>query len=181
MYAEDHRSVSTIEPDTQPQLEFRPPMLRTKLSSQETVSGNRYDLVLACQPDAMDNYDMYDRIVDLVEDDNDLRIHSPHNDFQNSRDLEDAVTFTVREAIPKTKAVLVHLTTVTPEIQKMFDATHLNNRPFVLFYSHRVNPVNETTAANIRDHPNFKGSLVYYTTDHAIEMLSKQIDELTKS
>src|SRR3989344_4019029 len=93
-----------------PKLQFVPLRLRTKLSPKETVTGNRYDFVLVCQPDALDNYALYDRIQELVEDRKRLRIYCPHNDLAVKKELSDVISFTVKEAIPRTRGVLVHLT-----------------------------------------------------------------------
>ncbi|MEK6854661.1 MAG: hypothetical protein AABX73_00375, partial [Nanoarchaeota archaeon] len=127
-------TIEIEEPGKKSELKLEIPARRTKLSPRETITGNRYDIVLACQPDARDHYPFYDSIKELVEGERGLRIYSPHSDLERHT-LEDSVRFTIKEAIPRTRGVLLHLTTVTPEIQQMFDATYLNNKPFLLFYS----------------------------------------------
>ncbi|MBI2498851.1 hypothetical protein HYV88_01255 [Candidatus Woesearchaeota archaeon] len=159
-----------------PKLLIAPPRLKTKLSSGETIAGNRYDVVLACQPDALDHYDLYDNIVDLVEDRKKLRIYSPHNDFRRRGKLKDVIRFMLTEAIPRTRAVLVHLTTVTPEIQKMFEATYRNNKLFLLFYAEETEPFNQATARNIRNHPCYRGEFTYFNDTNAISLLDDRVD-----
>ncbi|MEK6952471.1 MAG: hypothetical protein AABX29_05635 [Nanoarchaeota archaeon] len=160
-----------------PRLLLVPPRLKTKLSSGETVTGNRYDVVLACQPDALDHYELYDNIEELVENRKRLRIYCPHRDLATNKELSEVVDFTVREAIPRTKIVLVHLTTITPEIQKMFDATHLNNKPFILFYAEETRPFNKTTARNIRNHFCYRGEYAYFNEEHVVGLLDEAIDD----
>ena len=95
--------------------------------------------------------------------------------------MEDTVIFTVREAIPRTKGVLVHLSSVTPEIQKMFDSTYLNSRPFILFYSADINPFSINTERIIKADPCFRGEIKYWNEPDAIRQLSKKYNDLFKT
>lgn len=173
-------SLATLEPKTRPRLQLIPPRLKTKLSPQETVSGNRFDIVLACQPDAGDHYSLYDGIVELVEEKKEMRIYSPHNDIKRGQDIGDVVTFTTTEAIPRTRGVLVHLTTITPEIQRMFDSTYTNYKPFVLFYASGTRPFNISNAETIRSHSTYRGECQYTSESHALALLAVQIRNLLK-
>ncbi|MDO8460325.1 MAG: hypothetical protein Q7S74_04405 [Nanoarchaeota archaeon] len=164
--------------ESQTQVLLIPPKSQIRPSSQQTIAGNKYDLVLACHPDARDNYELYDKIVNLVEEKKGLRIYSPHTDIKNGNDLEDTINFTVTEAIPRTKAVIVSLTTITPQIQEMFDATYLNNRPFLLFYASGTTPFNERNAIAIRSHPTFRGEFIYRSDEHALSLLESRMTRL---
>lgn len=169
-----------IKNQTESELELSHPRKRTKLSSKETITGNKYDIILACQPDSRDHYPLYREIVDLVGREG-LRIYSPHEDFIRGHVIEEVVKFTTQEAIPRTRGVLVHLTTITPEIKKMFQATHKNNRPFMIFYSSDITPFNETAGNEIRAHPYFRGEHVYIDEKDAINFLEDQIQDLIRA
>lgn len=159
-----------------PKFRLVPPRIKTRVSPRETITSNKYDIVLVCQPDALDHYRLYDEIEKLVEDRKKLRIYCPHRDFIGNRELSEVVDFTVKEAIPRTRIVLVHLTTITPEIQEMFDATYLNNRSFLLFYAEGTEPFNQANARNIRYHPCYRGEFSYFNDAQAIRLLDDRID-----
>jgi len=165
-------------PPARPDLQIIPPRLQVRASSAETVAGNKYDFVLTCQPDARDNFSFYDGIIDLVERGKGLRIYSPHNDIKRGADLGEVVLFTTSEAIPRTRAVLAHLTIITPDIQKMFDSTYRNSRPFVVFYAQGMTPFNEANAKNVKSHPGFRGEVVYRDEDHALRLLEQEVERL---
>lgn len=177
---ETEESESKSHP-TKPQSKSIIQRLKTKLSPKETVSANRYDIVLACQPDARDHYNLYDGIVNLVENKKKQRIYSPHNDIKRGKDLAETLLFTNKEAIPRTRGVIVHLTTITPEIQEMFESTYKNNRLFLLFYSLGIWPFKYQEARRIREHPAYRGEFVYADDDHAIRLLDFQIEKLIKT
>ncbi len=145
----------------------------------DSISGNKYDIVLGVQPNIRDNYSFYDRIVRFVED-RGSKIYSPHDDFRRKRDLEDAVNFTVREAIPRTKAVLVHLTIITPEIKRIFESAYKNSKPFLLFYHEETNPFSRASAHQIMTHPFYRGEIKYDSEQDLIDKLGDSLDDLIK-
>lgn len=162
---------------TRSQMKLSFPSGRPKPEQQEIIAGNKYDIVLACQPDAADSHDLYDSIVKLVEG-RGLRIYSPHSDVKRGHTVQDATRFAIREAIPRTKGVLLHLTTVAPEIQKMFEATYQNSRPFLIFHSIEIEPFSHGTAQLIRSSPLYKGELTYEDNEDALENIEKGLPEL---
>ena len=90
------------------------------------------------------------------------------------------MTYTTREAIPRTRGVLVHLTTITEEIQKMFEATYYNNKPFFIFYSSEIKPFDEHTEMLIKNQPHFIDEIIYSSEEEALQFLDYRIDELLK-
>jgi hypothetical protein len=153
---------------------------RTKLSSRETVAGNRYDLVLAGPADIGDNYHLYDSITELVEREKNLRIYSPHNDFRRGHNLRNCVSFTVNSAIPRTRGVILDLTTVTDHVQEMFDATLAKSKPFLVIYSESHIPFGDNTLTELSYNANFCGELVYDEQEEVIDWLKYKIDDLIR-
>ena len=174
-------STAVLEKRPKSKLQLIPQKFQTEPSPKETVFWNRYDIVLACQPDARDNYSLYDSIVDLVKNKKKLRIYSPHDDIKRRKDLAETLLFTNKEAIPRTRGVLVHLTTITPDIQEMFESTYKNNRPFLLFYSTGISPFRYQDAKRIRKHPTYRGKFTYSDDAHAISLLDLRIDKLIRT
>ena len=108
-------------------------------------------------------------------------MYSPHNDVKRDHTKKESVIFAVREAIPRTRGVILHLTTVTPDIQKMFDATYLNGRKFLLLYSDEAEPFKEDTAEIIRADSNYRGEIEYHDEQKALDDLSSRIDDLIRN
>jgi hypothetical protein len=164
---------------TKPKLKLVLPT-RTKLSSAETVTANRYDLVLAGPPDIGDNYPLYDSITELVEEEKNLRFYSPHSDFRRGHTLQDSISFTLNSAIPRTRGVILDLTTVTHHVQEMFDATWTKSKPFLIFYSGSYVPFGGNTLAEISHNINCCGRLVYEGQEEIIPWLRSRIDGLIR-
>ncbi len=150
---------------------------RIKPVPAQQISGNKYDLVLAVSPDAVNNYDFYDQIVRSAEE-KQCKVYSPHADYQINHSLEEVLQFAVQEAIPRTRGILIHLSLINTQIQKMFEATHENNRPFLIFYSTVSNPFSDVTYQRIKEHPGYKGEIVYFSESDAIVLLKDRIDSL---
>lgn len=151
-----------------------------KLSTNEGISGNNYDVVLACQPDEKESYTFYDDILKLIKEKKDLKAYSPHNDFRQKKSLEEVIDTTTSDAIPRTRGVLFHLKIITPEIQRMFDATYLNHCNFLLIYPLNVVPFDKYTGTLVRNDPKYKGEIIYENKENALIDLFSQIDNLLK-
>ena len=178
----EQENISGIEPEKiRPILQLVVPK-RTKLSPNQTITGNRYDLVLVCQPDDYHNYPFYDSIIELIEVIRNLRMYSPHNDVRRDHTLENSVVFATKEAIPRTRGVILHLTEVTPEIQKMFDATYLNSVPFLLFYPrdcfYKDQPLDEDAVKILKSDSHYKGEIIYCDEQEALREISLRLNDL---
>ena len=165
----DSRRIKTKSPRTKP-----------LLSPKDRISGNKYDIVLGVQPNIRDNYPLYDEIVRFVEERGN-KIYSPHDEVKRGKDAQEAVDFTVKEAIPRTKAVLVHLTIVTQEIKRIFESAYKNNKPFLLFYHEKTNPFSRSSERQIMAHPYYRGEIRYKSDSDLIDKLENSLDDLIKS
>ncbi len=147
---------------------------KTKIEADDGLpwDDNKYDLVLAVAPNAVDNYSFYNNIVYMA---NDLsyRIFSPHEDIQfGCCKLEEVVGFVVEEAIPKASLVLAHLGCYTPEVSEMIGSIDENKKKFVIFYPRETRLVG---LEQLRRHPLLRGDLVYSDEDDAIDKLRNVI------
>lgn len=148
------------------------PEARTTL--QDYNLEPKYDLVLACHPNAGDNYIFYNKIIKLVEK-RDFSIYSPHRDFSG-----DQIEFMIEEAIPNTKGVLIHFSPITEDIKILLNKTKENNKPFLIFYNRDT--INENFIDKIMKSSNsYIGEIKYHSEEEAISLLEKNIDKLLEA
>lgn len=146
----------------------------TKLSPRKESEENNYDIVLACHPNAGDNYTLYDKIVKLVEE-KEFSIYSPHRDISGNQ-----IEFMIKEAIPNTKGVLIHFSPITEDIRILLDKTKENNKPFLIFYDQEIicdNFINKI----IKSSKSYMGEIKYNSEYEAISLLEKNIDRLLEA
>jgi hypothetical protein len=139
---------------------------------QDYSRNKNYNLVLACEPEAGDNYNFYEQIIRLVERKN-LEIYAPHKDKRDDR-----INFMINEAIPETKGVLVHLNPLTPDVRELFIATCENKKPFIIIYSTDNFPFNKNVEHEIKSSHNLLSEIKYYSEENAIKLLEKEIEYL---
>lgn len=157
----------------------------TKLVPGGNISGNRYDIALACNPEDTRYYPLYDTLVDFVEKEHNLRMYSPHADVQRGRKASEACFFAIKEAIPRARGVLVHAAAVaTSELKEMVRVMQEQSKPFVLFSSYELSPIelHSTlfTQRELRESdPRCKGSISYWKNEEAIRKVSNLIPLLT--
>ncbi|MEK6914555.1 MAG: hypothetical protein AABW83_02785 [Nanoarchaeota archaeon] len=139
------------------------------------LEDNKYDIVLACEPSAKDNYPLYDKIVELVTKNN-FKIYAPHKDIRGNQ-----IDFMVNEAIPNTKGVLIHLNPINPNVRELFQTTLEYNKPFIMFYDFNTIPFNKETEREINSRLNFIREIKYSSERDAIILLEANIEELIKA
>ena len=146
---------------------------KTKPKQDETITGNKFDIVLACRYDIPDNIPLYDEVVRLVEQRKNHLIYSAHRDKSN-----DVLRYVTREAIPRTRAVLIHLSDIDLKMEAMFEATYVNGKPFLLFHHQDVDPFIPGAKFEIETQPHYVGTVTYPNQESALQLIDHRLDEL---
>ena len=148
----------------------------TETDEEQYIAGRvGRELVLVCQPDARDDFKLYDSIVNMVTERVGKRIYSPHEDFRDGEfDLENIVDLTAYRVVPKSKLVLVNLSVMSPDVRKMFASTTNCRKPFIIFYGEH-SKLDKFYHAQIRAHSAYKGEIIYDSEHDAVAQLEDKI------
>jgi hypothetical protein len=175
-------SLETLEEievvETRPELERDFPVRKTKLKSSETITNKKYDLVFACPPDAQEDYSLFDEVIELINK-RKLKVYSPHEDLKSKRHtLQDTVRYTVLEAIPRTKAVILHLSIVNHDLLQMVESTCNKSKPFFIMHSSKADPLSNKALDGITLDQSYRGIIRYLDNKDAIEQLNDDLNYL---